>query len=271
MGKMPTISFISANYVARALNYSGGQTNEWGKFDRATRERASADEFMQIAMEVGAAGFDAIDIWDAHCDWRRAGHEDDIEQIKGACSQFDLAISSYAGGLNAADMTNVEKLLKFMKQLGTTIYAGGIWGVENLASIWPQVDDLCGRLRMRFAFENHPEKSVAEIMGKIDSGRWKHVGVALDTGWCGTQKLDAVEAAKALQEKLFIVHLKDVKKAGEHETCALGEGIVPVEGVVKYLVQSGWQGTFCIEHEPFDRDPMPEVLTSLQRVKGWMR
>src|SRR3954454_17217746 len=125
---MPKISFISANYVARALNYSGGATTDWGKFDKATRANASADDFMRIAMGVSEAGFEAIDIWDAHCDWRKVGHEDDIEPIKGACSQFYLAISSYAGGLNAADMANVDKLLKFMKQLGTNTDAGGVWG-----------------------------------------------------------------------------------------------------------------------------------------------
>jgi sugar phosphate isomerase/epimerase len=269
---MPNVSFISANFVARALNYSGGSTADWGTFDKATRSSASADDFMRIAMEVSEAGFDAIDIWDAHCDWRKVGHEDDIEQIKGACSQFDLAITSYAGGLNAADMANVEKLLKFMKQLGTNLYAGGIWGAD-LPAVWPTVDALCAKLGSRFAFENHPEKSTDEILAKIDNGKWKHVGVALDTGWCGTQGVDAVEAAKTLRDKdkLFIVHLKDVKAAGAHDTCTLGDGVVPIEKVVRYLTQSGWQGTFCIEHEPFDRDPMPEIVESLKRVKQWMK
>lgn len=269
---MPTVSFISANYVARALNYPGGATSDWGKFDRATRQAASADHFTQLALDVAQAGFDSIDIWDAHCDWRHAGREDDIEQVKGACSQFDLAITSYAGGLSAADVPNIEKLFKFMKQLGTTMYAGGIWGA-NLPDVWPTVDALCAKLNTRFAFENHPEKSVDEILAKIDDGKWKHVGVALDTGWCGTQGVDALDAAKALRDrdKLFIVHLKDVTAAGAHDTCTLGEGVVPVDKVVHHLTRSGWNGTFCIEHEPFDRDPMPEAIESLQRVKQWMK
>jgi sugar phosphate isomerase/epimerase len=95
--------------------------------------------------------------------------------------------------------------------------------------------------------------------------------VALDTGWCGTQGIDSVEAAKRLREKLFIVHLKDVKAAGAHDTCALGEGIVPIEKVVRYLVESRWEGTFCIEHEPYDHDPMADVKKSLERVKKWLK
>ena len=126
---------------------------------------------------------------------------------------------------------------------------------------------------MRWGFENHPEKSVGEIMQKIDGGRYDRVGVALDTGWCGTQGFDAAEAAKRINEagKLFIVHLKDVTEAGKHDTCAVGEGVVPCERVVRYLVEAGWNGTICIEHEPFDRDPMPEVVRSVERVKAWLR
>ena len=68
-----------------------------------------------------------------------------------------------------------------------------------------------------------------------------------------TQAMDALDAVKRLREadKLFIVHLKDVVAVGAHDTCAIGEGIVPCERVVRYLVQSGWQGDVAIEHEPF--------------------
>ena len=114
------------------------------------------------ALLAEQAGFEAIDIWDAHCDWRGGIHEDAIEQVKGACSQFDLAITSYAGGLNEKDVPKVEKLLKFMKQLGANLFAGGVWA-PNLDQFWPKVDEHCAKLGMRFAFENHPEKSIDEI------------------------------------------------------------------------------------------------------------
>jgi sugar phosphate isomerase/epimerase len=82
-----------------------------------------------------------------------------------------------------------------------------------------------------------------------------------------------VDAVKRINEagKLFIVHLKDVTGAGKHDTCAIGEGVVDCEGVVRYLVKAGWRGTICIEHEPFDRDPMGEIVRSVGRVKGWLK
>ena len=124
---------------------------------------------------------------------------------------------------------------------------------------------------MKWAFENHPQKTTEEMLARIGHGKYPHCGIGLDTGWCGTQGLDAVEAVKRLLPNLLIVHLKDVQARGAHDTCALGEGIVPVEQVVRYLVKSDWNGTLCIEHEPFDRDPMPEVQRSLQRLREWLK
>jgi sugar phosphate isomerase/epimerase len=265
---MPKISFISANYVGRALDYRGPA--DWMANDAATVKAASAEHFNAVAKDVAEAGFEAIDIWTAHCNWVHHADGDYIEIVKGICSQYDLAITSYAGGLNVKSAAELEAPFKFMKQLGAPIFAGGMWGA-NPAEMTPHIQKICDRLGVRYGFENHPEKTVEEILAKIGGGKFSRVGVALDTGWCGTQGMDALEAAKRLSEKLFIVHLKDVKAAGEHVTCALGEGIVPIEGVVRYLKESGWEGTLCIEHEPYDHDPMPDIRKSAERVREWLR
>lgn len=267
---MRTISFISANYVARALNYRGPA--DWMPNNDATIAAASAEHFLQVVQDVVAAGFEAIDIWTAHCHWQHHDREDYLEQVKGFCSQFDLTITSYAGGFAAKEGKDIDAPFRFMKQLGATLFAGGIHGPPP-AELAPMVHEICNRYGSRWAFENHPEKTIDEIFAKIDGGKHDRVGVALDTGWCGTQGMDALEAIKRLREagKLFIVHLKDVTEAGKHDTCAIGEGIVPCERVVRYLVQSGWDGDIALEHEPYDRDPMPEIVRSLARVKEWLK
>lgn len=269
---MAALSFISANYVARALNYPGGTVADWMKFDRATLDSASPREFMAVAQEIAAAGFENVDVWTAHCHWLHHHDGEYLEQVKGICSQFDLGITSYAGGIEAKSAGDLEGPFRWVKQLGAPMFAGGIWGMDP-GEAATAVEQVCQKHGLQWACENHAEKSVEEMMTKIGGGTLDRCGIALDTGWCGTQGLDALEAAKRIAGagKLFIVHLKDVVKAGEHETCALGDGIVPVEGVVRYLVGQGWQGTFSIEHEPFDRDPMPEVKASLARVRGWIK
>ncbi len=261
------ISFISANYVGRALNYQGGE--DWGKLDAATIAAASAEHFRQIVRDVKGAGFTAIDIWTAHCHWQRHAQGDYPEAVKKICAEEGLKITSYAGGLNGEDQAVLEAAFAFMKRIGAPIFAGGIGGKDR-KQIADRVEALCQKHGLRWGYENHPEKSIDEIIAKIDGGR-AHVGIALDTGWCGTQGVDALAAAKAVRKKLQILHLKDVRAAGGHDTCALGEGIVPVEEVLRWLVGDGWDGTICIEHEPYDRDPMDEVKRSLERVRKWLQ
>jgi L-ribulose-5-phosphate 3-epimerase len=265
---MRTISFITANYVARAKNYSGEEN--WGVHDRATVAAASPEHFKAVAADVANAGFQHIDIWTGHCSWQHHSPEY-LEQVKGICSQYDLNITSYAGGFLSDDRASIERALKFMKQLGAPLFAGGSWGKLPEAEVPPIVNDICAQLGVKWARENHPEKSAEEMLAGIGGGRYEHCGICLDTGWAGTQGFDALEAAKKLRDKLLIVHLKDVKQAGGHETCALGEGVVAVEKVVRYLVESDWHGDIGIEHEPYDRDPMPEVQRSLQRVQEWLK
>ncbi|HSI35326.1 MAG: sugar phosphate isomerase/epimerase family protein [Phycisphaerae bacterium] len=265
------LSFITANYVGRALNYAG--PNDWAPNDAATIEKASPEGFLAVVQDVVQLGFEAVDVWTAHCHWLRHDREDYLEQVKGFCSQFDLTITSYAGGFEAKSAADVEAVFRFMKQLGAPIFAGGIHGLPS-PELCAVVNAACHKYGVRWACENHPgEKSLDDILARIDNGRHDRVGVALDTGWAGTMGFDPVDAALRLaaMNKLTLVHLKDVKAAGAHVTCTLGDGIVPVEKVVKELKRAGWAGTLCVEHEPYDHDPTAEIATSTRRVREWLK
>ncbi len=265
---MRNISFISANYVARALDYNGA--NDWGAHDRATTEAASPHTFEAMAGDIVAAGFGAIDIWTAHCHWKQHAEGDFAGQVRDICSRLGLEVTSYAGGFQAQSAEDFDAVFSFMNRLGAPIFAGGISSALPNDELAAMADDACRRHGVRWAFENHPEKTPDEILARIAGGRHDHCGVALDTVWCGIHRMDALDAVRRVREHLFILHLKDVVDWGSHDTCALGEGVVPVEDVVRYLVETDWQGTICIEHEPYDRDPMPEVVRSLERVRQWL-
>src|SRR5438045_9425067 len=126
---MPKISFISANYVARALNYRGPA--DWMAHDAATIKSASPEHFAAIAADVAAAGFENIDIWTAHCHWQHHADGDYIEIVKGICSQYDLGLTRYAGGLHPTSAADLEAPFKCMKQLGAPMLAGGMCGAES--------------------------------------------------------------------------------------------------------------------------------------------
>ncbi|HEX2862253.1 MAG TPA: Gfo/Idh/MocA family oxidoreductase, partial [Lacunisphaera sp.] len=119
-----------------------------------------------------------------------------------------------------------------------------------------------------------------EMLARLGRGDEDVVGLALDTGWCGTAKWDALAAVKELAPRLFAIHLKDVKpprvaRAGlpfvdmGHETCRLGDGIVPIRAIVGHLKVIGFRGSIGIEHEPEMHDPREEVRESRERVEQW--
>src|SRR5437879_5084244 len=120
---MPPLSFITANFAGRALNYTG--PTDWATHDAATVRTIDAAGFSAIAAEIAHAGFDAIDIWHAHCHWKFHADSDYLEVVKGVCSAYDFRITSYAGGLYpAADPDpdpDLDGPFRFMKQLGAPI------------------------------------------------------------------------------------------------------------------------------------------------------
>ena len=124
---------------------------------------------------------------------------------------------------------------------------------------------------VRLALENHPEKTSDDIKRKIPNGFEDVVGIALDTGWFATQGYAPGKAIREIREHLITVHLKDVRAAGAHDTCALGDGIANIPDCVAAILETGFSGTIGIEHEPETYDPTEEVKLSKQRLAEWMQ
>jgi len=268
---MPIISFPTSNFVGRAMRYAGPL--DWPRNEEATLTWSNPDRFLEIVQNVVTAGIEAIDIWSAHCHWQRHDREDYLEQVKGLCSQFDLTIASYTGQFELNTAKDIDAPFKFMKQLGAPLFAGQIISGLAAAELTQIINQACHRYGAKYAFINHEEKSIEEILARIDGTNHDRAGIALDTGACATQGINPVDATKALLEskKLFALHLKDVKTPGTFETCPPGEGIARCEEIVRHLAQSKWQGYLSIAHEPFDRDPMEEIEASLDRIRQWLR
>jgi len=261
---MPTVSFTTANYAGRALKYDSKA--DWAEHIEATIRSTSRAVLDAILADIKDTGFEAVDIWMCHCDWQEHAEDDFAGKARKQIEQAGLRVASYAGGASVSSKEDVEKLFGFMEVLGAPMLAGIIWGLDDPA---PTIQQICETYDLRWARENHEEKSTDEMLAQIGGGDLDRCGIALDTGWCAKQDLDALDAVKTMREQLFVMHLKDMR-AGVAETCVLGDGDVPVEQIVRYLVDTGWNGAICIEHEPLHRDPMPQTAESLKRLKEWL-
>lgn len=265
---MNTCSFMSANYVARQLDYN--MTEGWMQGDTATQAyfrpiETYAERFEALIAEIAGLGFAAVDIWLAHLHYTWATDEH-IRIARATLARHNLAAVSMAGGFGAT-REEFEKACRLSKEMGAPVLGGNsalltddrVWMAETLR-----------RYGLKFGYENHPEKSIQEMTSKVGEGDDDVIGFCVDTGWFGTFNVDAVAALRAVQAKLFHVHLKDVTGPGAHKTCRLGAGVVPIVECVHALKEMGYAGAISIEHEPEDYNPNDDCVASLALVKQVM-
>ena len=263
---MTPISFMSANYVAREIGF---RMKDWGEGDRAANAWYSPvdtyrDRLDEMLSGIAGLGFAAVDIWTSHLNpaWATEAH---IETAVDVLSRHGLRVVSLAGWFGET-LREFETTCRIAVALGRPILGGstGAWRGDRAGVLRAlERDDL------RLAFENHPEKTPEELLGRIGDGG-PRVGAAVDTGWFGTQGYDAAVAIERLGDRVFHVHLKDVREVGAHNTCRYGDGVVPIEGCVRALERIGYRGAISIEHEPEEYDPTTEVVENARMLRGWL-
>jgi sugar phosphate isomerase/epimerase len=257
-----TISFMTANYVAREVGYA---MHGWGHGDRATNEAfAPLDTYGQklddLLGGIAVLGFSAVDVWGAHLspDWATDEH---VEIAVATLRRHGLTVTSYAAWIGPG---NVERSCELALALGAPLIGAGYSGdPEQLAPVLEKYG-------VRLGIENHPETAPQELLQKIAAGG-EQFGATVDTGWWGTQGYDAARAIEELGDRVWHVHLKDVLAVGEpHETCRWGEGIVPIEECVRALQQLGYEGAVAVEHEPETFDPTDDIGAMRAQLEGWL-
>jgi L-ribulose-5-phosphate 3-epimerase len=266
---MESISFCSANYVARVVNFE--MTGGWGQGDRTTNEYFSpietfGERFGEMVASVRALGFDAIDMWQAHLNWTWATDEH-IALAREALARNNLTVTSTAGGFGET-LEQFEAACRLTVALGCRILGGSTLVVETdragTVALLEKYDLVLG-------LENHPHIPTPEAMlERIGDGANGQIGSTVDTGWYGTTGIDVVQALKQLDGHIMLIHLKDVLAEGSHETCRYGSGCVPIEGCVRQLQRQGYTGGYSIEHEPETFDPTDDVVADLAMLRGWL-
>jgi L-ribulose-5-phosphate 3-epimerase len=256
------IAFMTANYVAREVGWA---MHGWGHGDKATNERFAPIEtyeerLTELLAQVKELGFGSVDVWGAHLgtEWATEEH---LRIFNAVRESHCLGVATYATWVGPS---NVARACELARGLGVDIIGGGMSG--DPAALAPVLREH----GVRLAIENHPEKTPADVLAKIEAGGGT-MGATVDTGWWGTQGYDAARAIEELGEHVLHVHLKDVQALDEpHETTPWGTGIVDIEACVRALERLGYTGAYVVEHEPEDHDPSDECRAMREQLEGWL-
>jgi sugar phosphate isomerase/epimerase len=256
---------MSANYVARELGY--GAADEWSPFDDATNAAFEPIEtfparFDELLATIAGLGFDVIDLWFGHLNWRWATPVH-VAHAREALGRHGLRVVSLAGSVGATT-DELAAACRLANDLDVDLIAG----VGEVVRRDPRGAAAVLRAHgVRFGLENHPEKTPREVLDAIGDDA-DVLGAAVDTGWWATQSYDPVAAIDELSDRLFHVHLKAVEEPGTHVSCMHGEGCVDIAGCVEKLLAIDYSGPVSIEHEPYDRDPTEECVRMLARIRA---
>ena len=264
---MPDISFMSANFVARELDW---QMPDWAAGDQSVNDafrpiETYRERFGAMLDAVVAMGFSAIDLWEAHLSpqWATDAHVATANELLQARS---LRVASLAGWFGT-ERAELEAASRLAVAVGAPILGGRS---RLLDTDRGAVVDLMERHDLVFALENHPERTPAEVLARIGEES-ERIGATVDTGWFATQGHDPARAIELLGSRVLHVHLKDVRHAGEpHTTTAYGEGIVPLRECVEALQRQEYRGTISVEHESEDHDPTDELRAAREQLEAWL-
>jgi L-ribulose-5-phosphate 3-epimerase len=217
------------------------------KMHYATIEKTDAAEWQAICEEIAAAGFRAVEVWEAHASPERLTNRTLAMEWKKIMEGAGLKPVAYAGGLR-------PETLQICQWLEIPHVDGGLRGQTP-----EEATELCSAFEVGFNLENHPQKTTEEILEPIGGGN-EWLGACVDVGWLGTQGASGPQVISELGELVRHTHVKDVAAVGGHATCLLGEGVVDPEACIQALRGVGYTGWYSWEDEPEDRNPMESAV-----------
>ena len=133
------------------------------------------------------------------------------------------------------------------------------------------LDKLVEEYKVNIAIHNHGPGAKYDKIDDVVNAVKDHnprIGACVDTGHYLRSKESPVEALERLKDRVFGVHLKDVKDAQVFKI--LGEGDLDILGCLKVLQKIKYQYCLALEYEENQENPMHDLEISLENVRKAM-
>jgi inosose dehydratase len=137
----------------------------------------------------------------------------------------------------------------------------------------PVLDTLVKEFGLKLAIHNHgPEDKVWPSPLDVWAAIQKYderIGVCVDVGHTARCGVDPVQALRTCAGRLYDVHFKDLTtKAGNARPVEVGRGVLDVRGMLKALLDIGYNHHVGLEYEKDLNDPIPGAAESFGYIRG---
>jgi len=137
------------------------------------------------------------------------------------------------------------------------------------------LDKLVPEYDVAIAIHNHgPHARYSKIRDVADAVKDHHpkIGACVDTGHYLRSDEDPVEALEVLKDRIYGVHLKDVRTfttGGKRQKIftILGQGDLNIFKCLQILKQINYPGCLSLEYEESEKNPLSDIAVSLQAIR----
>ncbi len=166
------------------------------------------------------------------------------------------------------DDEDIRKKFDYCKAAGITLIVAA-----PTHQTLPRVEKFVKQYNIRVGIHNHgPEDkhfpSPLDVLAAIDKMD-PRMGCCIDVGHTMRAGTDVVSSLRKAGPRLFDIHMKDLADGTKKESqVAVGDGLMPVHGNLKTLIDMKYAGNVDLEYEIFPDNPLPGVIKSFAYMRG---
>jgi len=183
-----------------------------------------------------------------------------------------------AAGLKVTDVGNItfdkdddediRQKFEYCKAAGVSVMV-----CAPTKQVLPRMEKFVKQYNIRMAIHNHgPEDknfpSPFDVLAAVRNMD-PRIGCCIDIGHASRAGADVIKAVHAAGPRLFDMHFKDLADYTSRDSqVAVGDGIIPIPGIFRALIEIKYPGYVDLEYEIFPDDPMPGVIKSFAYMRG---
>jgi sugar phosphate isomerase/epimerase len=187
-----------------------------------------------------------------------------VAAIKEKLEAAQVRLRAHGVSGFGADTAANRRVFEAAKALGVVTITA-----DPAPDSFDDLEKLVEEFQINIAIHNHGPghryDKLADVV-KATQGRHKRIGASVDTGHFLRSRENPVKVIETLGERVYSVHLKDVKDATKFTI--LGDGDLDLVGTLKALKAINYREVLALEYEENPENPIADIEKCLAAVRA---